>query len=228
LRLLLRVEVEPEQLVVAAHTRGVNQELAVGRIARRAIAEWVLGQIGDDFRLQVDREDVADRVAQRVEGDRVAVRGEGGRFRLVHRLHRDALLDLAREHVLDDQRALLLGAHEVGEPVALGRPRHPWIRRLVDAHLHQVIEAQVLVEAARQVADDRSVLGRDQDDVELLILAVHGDHGNQVAGGRRRDRQRLGELRLLLVRRQIAAVVGRALLVAERLEAVLQDFSGFW
>ena len=101
---------------------------------------------------------------------------------------------VARQHVLDDQRALFLGAHEIGEPVALRRPRHPRVRRLIDAHLHQVIEAEVLVEAAGQVADDRSVLRRDQDDVELLILAVDGDHRDQVARGRRRDRQRFREL----------------------------------
>src|SRR5207244_2804155 len=71
-------------------------------------------------------------------------------------------------------------------------------------------------------ADDRSVLGRDQHDVELAILAVDGDRRDEIARGRRRDRQRFGERGLLLVRREVAAVVGRALLVAERLEALLQ------
>ncbi len=46
--------------------------------------------------------------------------------------------------------------------------------------------------------------------------------GDQIAGGRRRNRDGLGELRLLSVRGQIAAVVGRPLLVAKRLEAIFQ------
>jgi hypothetical protein len=39
LRLLLGIEIQPEQFLVAADPRGVDDELAVGRIARRPIAE---------------------------------------------------------------------------------------------------------------------------------------------------------------------------------------------
>jgi hypothetical protein len=54
-------------------------------------------------------------------------------------------------------RFVLSDANEMRQPVALGRPRHP-------GHLHalavawsedDVVEAHVLVETARQIADDR-------------------------------------------------------------------------
>ena len=81
----------------------------------------------------------------------------------------------------------------------------------------------VLVEAARQVADDRAVLRRDQDDVELAVAAVAGHRGDQVARRRRLDRTARSRTRVFCgIGREVAAVVGRPLLVAERLEAVLQ------
>ena len=105
-----------------------------------------------------------------------------------------------------DERAVLFGAHEVGEPIALRRPRHP--RHGVEAHARRRdgLEARVLIEAAGQVADDRAVLGREQDDVELAVAAVAGHRGDQIARGRRFDRQHVAEARLLRVRREIAAV----------------------
>ena len=75
---------------------------------------------------------------------------------------------------------------------------------------------------ARQVADDRAVLGRDEDDVHLAVAPVAGDDGQQVARGRRLDGVGVGEACLLRIGREVAAVVRRPLLVAERLEAVLQ------
>ncbi len=221
LGLRLRRQIELEQLLVPAHARAVEDVGAVGRVHRPGVAEGVVGEVDDFLRLEVDRVDVADAAAQRRERDRLAVVRERRRLGLVHRLHRQLQLDLLGQHVLDDQRSLLLGPHEVGEAIALGRPRHP--RHLEPlAHLHDVIEAHVLVEAARQVAHERAVLGGQEHQIELAILAVDGHRRDQIAGRRRRNRERLGEMRLLLVRREVASVVGRALLVAERLEAILQ------
>lgn len=61
------VEIESEELVVAADPRSVYDELAVRRIGRCAIAEGILGQVGYDPVLEVDREDVSDPFTQRVE-----------------------------------------------------------------------------------------------------------------------------------------------------------------
>ncbi len=117
----------------------------------------------------------------------------------------------------------LLGAREVGDAVAGRRPRHPRHGVVAEAAgRRDVLVAVVLVEAAGQVADDLAVLRRHQDDVELLILAVAGGDGHQVAGGRGLDRDDHDVRRLAALRREVLAVVGRALLVAERLEAILQ------
>ena len=160
LRLLLGGDVEPEQLLVAADARDVDEAAAVGRIGRPVVVEVVDREVDDFLRLEIDGEDVADAAAQRRERHRLAVGREARRLGLVDRLHRHADLDLARQHVLHDQRALLLGAHEVGQPIALGRPRHPVHRVEALAELHDVREAHVLVEALGQVPDDRAVLGR--------------------------------------------------------------------
>jgi hypothetical protein len=84
-----------------------------------------------------------------------------------------------------------------------------------------VIEAHVLVEAARQVAHERAVLRRQEHEIELAVLAIHRDGRDQIPRGRRRNGKGFGVVRLLLVRREIAPVVGGPLLVAERLEPVL-------
>ena len=88
--------------------------------------------------------------------------------------------------------------------------------------MRDVLVAAVLVEAARQVADDFAVLRREQDDVELLFLAVAGGDRHEIAGRRGLDRDDADIGRLVALRREVAAVVGRTLLVAERLEAILQ------
>jgi hypothetical protein len=174
------------------------------------------------FGLEIQREDVADRVLQRVERHRAAVGRKVRRLGLVDGLHRDPLLDVARQHVLDDQRALFLGPDEVGEPIALGRPRHPRVGRLVDAHLHEVVEAEILVEAAGQVADDRSVLRRHEDDVELLILAIDRHDAIRSPEGDGAIDSASANFVFSLFGDRSRPVVGRPLLVAERLEAVLQ------
>ena len=153
-----------------------------------------------------------------------AVGRERRRLRLVHRFHRDLHLDLAREHVLDDERALLLGPDEVREPVAFratrtstgisGRSPSPgytmWSKPM------SLSKPLVRLRTIDPSFDDTSTMSSSRS------LRFAGDDGNQIARGRRRDRQRLGEPGLLAVGRQIASVVGRPLLVAERLEPVLQ------
>ena len=65
LRLLLRVEIEPEQLLVAADARVVDDDTCRRASTSARSRELVVGQVGDLLRRQVDREDVADRAAQR-------------------------------------------------------------------------------------------------------------------------------------------------------------------
>jgi hypothetical protein len=79
-----------------------------------------------------------------------------------------------------------------------------------------------LVEAVGQVAHDGAVLGRQQHEIQLLILAIADHRGNQIARGRRLDREDRGVFRLLRIGCEVAAVIGRPFLVAERLEAILQ------
>ena len=85
-----------------------------------------------------------------------------------------------------------------------------------------VLEPAVLVETPREIADDRPVLGGEKDDVELAVTTVPRHGGNQLARGRRLCGIHVCVSRLLRVRRKIATVVRRPLLVAERLEAILQ------
>jgi replicative superfamily II helicase len=75
---------------------------------------------------------------------------------------------------------------------------------------------------AEQLPEYRTLLWLATLLVGFLVLAVAGDHGNEVARRRRLGGERVAERALLRVGRQVAAVVGRPLLVAERLEAVLQ------
>ena len=211
-----------EQLLVAADARHVDDELAVGRPGGPGVAEGVLGQVGDRARLQVEHEDVADAALERGEHHAPAVGRDVRRLGLVERAQVELVFDLARDDVLQDERARLLGADEVAEPVARRRPRHPRHGVPAAAGRDQELVAVRLVEALGQVADDAAVLARDQDDVGFLVLAVAGDDGNEVARRRRLGGERVGERALLGVGRQVAAVVRRPLLVAERLEAVLQ------
>ena len=71
---------------------------------------------------EVDDEDVAGAALQRGKGDAASVGRDVGRLRIIDRPHVDALLDLPGEDVLDDERSRLLGADEIGEAVAVGRP----------------------------------------------------------------------------------------------------------
>ncbi len=221
LRLLLRVEIEPEELLVSADAGVVDDVFAVGRVRGREVGEAVVGEVGDFLRREADGVDVTHRLAERRERDRLAVRRKRRRLGFVDRRHRNPIFNFLREHVLDEQRPLLFCSHEVGQPIALGRPRHPRHLRPL-AVLDDVIEPHVLVETPGEVPDDRSVFARDQNDVDLAVLAVERHHGQQVAGRRRGDRDGFDVLRLLFVGRQVAPVVGGALLVAERLEALLQ------
>ena len=147
LRLLLRVEVEPEQLLVAADARVVDEELAVGRVGRPVVEEIVGREVDDLLRCR-DRPCRCRRCRRaaprtrpcRPSGEKLGDSGSSTDFIGT----RD--FDLARQHVLDDERAFLLGADEVGEPVALRRPRHPRHRVEPVAELHDVVEPVVLVE----------------------------------------------------------------------------------
>jgi hypothetical protein len=221
LRPLLRVEVEAEELLVSAHPRQVDDELPVGREGGRVVVERVVGDVGQLTRVQVEGPDVALGVLERGEHDQAAVRRDGGRLGFVD-VQLDAVDDLLGDDVLDDDPLALSHADDVRDPVAARGPRQPGHRVPPRAGDGQVVELHVLVESGREVADDRAVLARHEDDVELAVLAVAGDDGEEVARGRRLGRDRGHEAGLFRARRQVAAVVGRALLVAERLEAVLQ------
>ena len=222
LRLLLGRQVEAEQLLVAADTRQVDDRLAVGRNRRRVVGKRVVGEVGDVARGGVEQEDVADGVAQARERDVAPARRNRRRLGLVHGLHREALLDVGRDDVLQDQRLLFFRAHEVRELIADRRPRHPRHGVPPAAGRRDVGKPHPLVEALGEVADDRAVLGGQQHDVQLLLAPVADHRGHQVARRRRLDREHRGVLRLLGVGRQVAPVVGRTFLVAERLEAILQ------
>ena len=60
-----------------------------------------------------------------------------------------------------------------------------------------------------------------QDDVQFLVAPVADDHGEHVAARRRLDGQHRDVVRAVAVRDDVAAVVRRPLLVAERLEPFL-------
>ena len=63
LRFLLRIEVQPEQLLIAAHPRVVDDERAVERIGRAVVGEVVVGQVGDLLGSEIHRVDIADGAA---------------------------------------------------------------------------------------------------------------------------------------------------------------------
>src|SRR4029453_15086662 len=106
-------------------------------------------------RLEVDDEDVAGRGGQRREGDLLAVGADVRRLGHVDALQLDAPLDLRGDDILENEGLLLLGAWEVGDAIAGGRPRHPGPRVVAEpAGRADVLVAAILVEAAREVADD--------------------------------------------------------------------------
>ena len=221
LRLGAARQVEPEQLVVAADAREVDERVAVRRDGRRVVGEAVAREVAHLARLEVDLEDVTDGVPQGREVHPAAVERELGRLGRIHAVEIDAVLNLARDDVHQDERALLLGAGEVGEAVAPRRPRDPRHRVPARTRDRDELVAAVLAEARRQVAHDLTVLGRDEHDVEFAVLAVAEHGGQQVARGRWLDGQQRREPGLARVGREVAPVVGRPFLVAERLEPVL-------
>ena len=85
-----------------------------------------------------------------------------------------------------------------------------------------MVETEVLVEPfvrLRTIDPSFDEISTTSSSPSLRLTVTVAD---QIARRRRRNRQRLRVVRLLLVRRQVAAVVGGPLLVAERLEPFLQ------
>ena len=181
LRLAAGVDIELEQLLVTADTRHVDQRTAIGRPGGAGVAEGVLGDVRHVLRLQVDDEDVADAALQTRERHLAPIRREVRRLGIVHHRHRQALDDVAGQHVLDDQRARLLVAHEIGEAVAGRRPREPRHGIPPAAWRDDELEAFAVIEAVGEVAvlEHAAITGGREHDVGFLILAVAGDDGNQ-------------------------------------------------
>ena len=117
-----------------------------------------------------------------VERDALAVGREGRRLGS-SATWPDTLFDLASARSAPP--ALFLGADEIGEPVALRRPRHPRVRGRVDAELDDVVEAEVLVEP-RQVARSTRPSPRSGRCPVPRPLAVDGHRGVAEGDGDRR------------------------------------------
>jgi hypothetical protein len=117
LGLLAGRHIKPEQLLVAADPRDVDDRSAVGRPARAGVGESVLGDVGHFARGEIDDPDVAYAPLQRGECDLLSVRRNIGRFRVINGSQLDPLLDVTVEDVLQDQRAPLFRADEVGDLV---------------------------------------------------------------------------------------------------------------
>ena len=205
LRLLLGVEIEPEQLLVAADARVVDDELAVGRVGRRRSRRSRRSvRLVICLGVEIDREDVADRrcaapanAIVRPSGEKAGDSGSSTVF------IGDALLRSsasARSGRSASAPSRCARSRRAGRPSATTTSTASSLTARPAATMWS--KPMSLSKPLRQVADDRAVLRREQDDVELPILAVDGDRGDQIARRRRRDRQRLGEVRLLLVRRR--------------------------
>jgi len=78
LRLRPGLGIEPEQLLVAADARDIEDVLAVGRPRRTRVGEVVLGDVGDLLRVEIEHEDVADGALQAGEHHLLAVGREVG------------------------------------------------------------------------------------------------------------------------------------------------------
>jgi hypothetical protein len=74
LGLCLRVEIEPEQLLIPADAGEIYDRPAVGRVDRRVVAELVVREVRDLTVARVEPEDVADRTAQAAEDHAASVR----------------------------------------------------------------------------------------------------------------------------------------------------------
>ena len=219
LGLLRRVgEGEGVELPVAADPPLVDDGLPVRRHLRVVVGVLVVRQVRDGARLEVEPPDVGDALLQGLEEHRAPV---GQDARGLHLVERNAhlLADRAVEHREQEEAAALAGAPEEADVVALR------IEGERAAGHELAVDREALpraVEAAREVLDDVPVLRRDEHDVGLALVAVRRHDGGDLAGGGRREGERLGEARLLGVGREVAAEVVGPLLVAIGLEALLQ------
>ena len=196
LRLLLRVEVEPEQLLVAADARVVDEELAVGRVGRRRSRRSRRREVDDLLGLEIDGVDVADAAAQRRERDRPAVGREARRLRLVHRLHRDAHLRSsasARSGRSACAPSRCARSRRAGRPSATTTSTASSSNRSPSCTMWS--KPMSLSKPLVRLRTIEPSFDEIEDDVELAVLAVDGDGGDQIARRRRRDRQRLGVVR---------------------------------
>ena len=114
--------IDPEQLVVAADPRQVDDGAAIRRIERSVVGQRAVGEVRDLPGLQVDLVDVTHCAVERGEDHRPSVGREVRRFRFVDHVEVDQLLDLARDDVLNGECLALAVAHDVGESIAVRRP----------------------------------------------------------------------------------------------------------
>ena len=179
--LLAGGHVDAEQLLVAADACDVDDGPAIRRPGGRGIGERVLGDVGDLLRLQVANEDVSRPVLKRGEGDLPSVRREVGGLGVVHQASIEALLDLAGQDVLNDQRSGLLRAREIRQAISGARPREPRHRDPAATRCDDELEAEALIEALGEVAHDAAVVSGDEQDVALAIARVAREDGQQIA-----------------------------------------------
>ena len=114
--------IDPEQLVVAADPRQVDDGAAIRRIERRVVGQRAVGEVRDLPGLQVDLVDVTHGAVERGKDHRPSVGREVRRFRLVDHVEVDQLLDLSRDDVLNGECLALAVAHDVRESIAVRRP----------------------------------------------------------------------------------------------------------
>ncbi len=137
----------------------------------------------------------------------------------------DPLLDLAGHDVLDDERLVLLGAREVREPVADRRPGDP--RHEVAAQAAGRARCTRSRGPCRSPSSGCRMNWPSFAEIRMMssswslrlpttaaIMSPVGDGSIESDRRRSRVRSRVG--------REVAPVVGRPLLVAERLEPLLQ------
>ena len=148
--------------------------------------------------LEVDRVDVEPAGPVAGEGDGPAV-GAEGRVHLLLDLHLDRLDELALEDVEDHQAAAALALGEGGDVVAVGREGEVAAHARADG---QELRRQVLVApgvALGQVGDRAPRAGVVEHDVE--VAAGDRERRHQVAGRRRRRRDHLLDLALVVAER---------------------------
>ena len=218
------VEVEPEQLLVAADARDVDEGLAVGRPGRRVVGEVVLGEVDDLLGLEIDREDVA-RCRRAAPRRRSACRRARSRATRARRPSSSARAFRSC--------AVSTFCRSASGPSRCARSRRGDRPSATTTSTARVPAPAGRDEVTRSPCPCRSPwsgcgstwpsLRRDQHDVELAILA--GCRSSRRSGrptATARSTARCVKCGSSRVRRQVAAVVGRPLLVAERLEALLQ------